>query len=117
VKAVVFHKAGEVKVDKVAEPQIENPQDILLHVTATAICGSDLHIYNGLIPQQNPSIMGHEFMGVVEEIGGEVTTLQKGDRVVVPFPIACGRCFFVVVVFRDIAKILMRKIMEQRADY
>jgi threonine dehydrogenase-like Zn-dependent dehydrogenase len=63
-------------------------------VTATAICGSDLHIYNGLIPQQKPLIMGHEFMGVIEDCGGEVSTVQKGDRVVVPFPIACGRCFF-----------------------
>ena len=87
-------QAGEIKVDKVEEPQIENPQDIILRVTATAICGSDLHIYNGLIPQQKPLIMGHEFMGVIEDCGGEVTTVQKGDRVVVPFPIACGRCFF-----------------------
>ena len=94
MKAVVFHKPGEMKVDKVEEPQIENPQDIILRVTATAICGSDLHIYNGLIPQQKPLIMGHEFMGVIEDCGSEVTTVQKGDRVVVPFPIACGRCFF-----------------------
>ena len=94
MKAVVFHKPGEMRVDKVEEPQIENPQDIILRVTSTAICGSDLHIYNGLIPQQKPLIMGHEFMGVIEDCGGEVTTVQKGDRVVVPFPIACGRCFF-----------------------
>ncbi|HET9378733.1 MAG TPA: zinc-dependent alcohol dehydrogenase [Chthoniobacterales bacterium] len=94
MKAVVFHKPGEMKVDKVEEPHIENPQDIILRVTATAICGSDLHIYNGLIPQQKPLIMGHEFMGVIEDIGGEVATVQKGDRVVIPFPIACGGCFF-----------------------
>src|SRR3981189_2125926 len=94
MKAVVFHKPGEMRVDKVEEPQIENPQDIILRVTATAICGSDLHIDNGVVPQQKPLIMGHEFMGVIEDCGGEVSTVQKGDRVVVPFPIACGRCFF-----------------------
>jgi S-(hydroxymethyl)glutathione dehydrogenase / alcohol dehydrogenase len=94
MKAVVFHKPGEMKVDKVEEPHIENPQDIILRVTATAICGSDLHIYNGLIPQQKPLIMGHEFMGVIEDIGGEVATVQRGDRVVISFPIACGGCFF-----------------------
>jgi S-(hydroxymethyl)glutathione dehydrogenase/alcohol dehydrogenase len=63
-------------------------------VTSTAICGSDLHILNGLIPQKKPMVMGHEFMGIVEQLGSNVTALRKGDRVVVPFPIACGGCFF-----------------------
>jgi S-(hydroxymethyl)glutathione dehydrogenase / alcohol dehydrogenase len=94
MKAVVFHKPGDMRVDQVPEPKIENPHDAILRVTQTAICGSDLHIYNGLFPQAKPLIMGHEFMGIVEETGGEVTALQKGDRVVVPFPIACGICFF-----------------------
>ncbi|MBV8483867.1 MAG: glutathione-dependent formaldehyde dehydrogenase [Verrucomicrobia bacterium] len=94
MKAVVFHKPGDIRVDKVADPEIEHAQDILLRVTKTAICGSDLHILDGQIPQTKPLVMGHEFMGIVEDTGSEVTALKKGDRVVVPFPIACGRCFF-----------------------
>jgi S-(hydroxymethyl)glutathione dehydrogenase / alcohol dehydrogenase len=94
MRAVVFHKPGHVQVDTIAEPKIVNPEDILLRVTSTAICGSDLHILSGLIPQKKPMVMGHEFMGIVEELGSDVTALRKGDRVVVPFPIACGGCFF-----------------------
>jgi S-(hydroxymethyl)glutathione dehydrogenase/alcohol dehydrogenase len=94
MKAVVFHKPGDMRVDDVADPKIEQAEDIILKVTATAICGSDLHIYNGFFPQLKPMVMGHEFMGIVEETGSGVTGLVKGDRVVVPFPIACGSCFF-----------------------
>jgi S-(hydroxymethyl)glutathione dehydrogenase / alcohol dehydrogenase len=94
MRAVVFHKPGDMRVEKVADPKIENPQDLILRVTSTAICGSDLHIYNGLLPQPEPMVMGHEFMGIVEEAGGEVRALRRGDRVIVPFPIACGACFF-----------------------
>jgi threonine dehydrogenase-like Zn-dependent dehydrogenase len=94
MKAVVFHKSKDMRVDTVPDPKIEAPDDVVLKVTATAICGSDLHIYNGFLPQTKPMVMGHEFMGVVEEVGPGVTKLQKGDRVVVPFPIACGGCFF-----------------------
>ncbi len=70
------------------------PTDAIIKVTSTAICGSDLHIYNGMIPQPKPMTLGHEFMGEVVEIGTGVTNLKKGDRVVVPFPIACGQCWF-----------------------
>jgi threonine dehydrogenase-like Zn-dependent dehydrogenase len=94
MKAAVFHRPGQIEVDDVEDPRIEQPQDVIVKVTATAICGSDLHIYNGFFPQKKPLVMGHEFMGVVEEVGPEVTNLAKGDRVVVPFPIACGHCFF-----------------------
>jgi len=94
VRAVVFHKPGDIRTEKVSDPKIESPEDILLRVTRTAICGSDLHILNGLIPQAKPLVMGHEFMGIVEEAGTAVTTVKKGDRVVVPFPVACGHCFF-----------------------
>src|SRR5829696_7528865 len=94
MKAVVFHKPGDMRVDDVADPAIENSDDVILRVTATAICGSDLHIYNGFFPQLRPLVLGHEFMGVVEEVGSEVTSLKRGDRVVVPFPIACGQCWF-----------------------
>ena len=94
MKALVFHHPGKVSVDNVPEPKIKHAEDVILRVTATAICGSDLHIYNGFFPQKRDMVLGHEFMGIVEEIGSNVTSLQVGDRVVVPFPIACGGCFF-----------------------
>jgi S-(hydroxymethyl)glutathione dehydrogenase/alcohol dehydrogenase len=94
MRALVFHGPGHVEVNTVADPKIEHDEDLILRVTSTAICGSDLHILNGFIPQKNELVLGHEFMGLVEEIGRGVRKLQKGDRVVVPFPIACGRCFF-----------------------
>jgi len=94
MKAAVFHKIGDISVDNVADPKIEQPDDIILRVTSTAICGSDLHIYDGFVPQLRDEVLGHEFMGIVEEVGPAVTKLKKGDRVVVPFTIACGQCFF-----------------------
>ena len=81
-------------MENVEDPSLEDPRDIILKVTSTAICGSDLHMYNGFLPQPKPLVMGHEFMGVVEEVGSAIANLRRGDRVVVPFPIACGRCFF-----------------------
>jgi S-(hydroxymethyl)glutathione dehydrogenase / alcohol dehydrogenase len=94
MRALVFHMPKHVSVDDVPDPHIEQPSDVILKVTATAICGSDLHIYNGAFPQLKPLVLGHEFMGVVEEVGKGVTKLARGDRVVVPFPIACGHCWF-----------------------
>jgi alcohol dehydrogenase len=94
MKALVFHSSKKVQVDHVPDPKIEDENDVILKVTSTAICGSDLHIYNGFIPQKKPMVLGHEFMGIVEEVGKNVKNLKKGDRVVVPFPIACGQCFF-----------------------
>ena len=94
MKALVFHKPKDVRVEQVPDPRIEHPRDAILRVTSTAICGSDLHIYNGVFPQLRPLVLGHEFMGKVEEVGREVRNLKPGDRVVVPFPIACGTCWF-----------------------
>ena len=94
MKALLFHHPGKVEVNDVDDPRIEDAEDVILRVTATAICGSDLHIYNGFIPQKNDMVLGHEFMGVIEEAGSGVKDLKRGDRVVIPFPIACGRCFF-----------------------
>jgi S-(hydroxymethyl)glutathione dehydrogenase/alcohol dehydrogenase len=94
MKAIVFHKPKDMRFEEVPDPILKASDDIILRVTSTAICGSDLHIYNGFLPQTRPMVMGHEFMGIVEEVGSEVTNLKKGDRVVVPFPIACGNCFF-----------------------
>jgi threonine dehydrogenase-like Zn-dependent dehydrogenase len=94
MKALVFHKPKDVRVDTVPDPPIEEPQNAIIRVTSTAIYGSDLHIYNGMFPQPRNMVLGHEFMGVVEEVGKGVTKLKKGDRVVVPFPIACGSRYF-----------------------
>ena len=94
MKALVYHKPKHVSVDTVPDPTIQDQRDAIIRVTATAICGSDLHIYNGLIPDTQNFVVGHEFMGVVEEIGSEVKNLKVGDRVVVPFPISCGQCYF-----------------------
>ena len=94
MKAARIHGPGVVSYDTVDDPKIKEDRDIILKVTATAICGSDLHIYSGGIPQPRPMVLGHEFMGIVEETGKAITNLKRGDRVVVPFPIACGGCFF-----------------------
>jgi threonine dehydrogenase-like Zn-dependent dehydrogenase len=82
-------------VDQVPDPKVLNPRDAVIRVTTTAICGSDLHLYDGFIPtMQSGDILGHEFMGEVVDLGPGVKNLKQGDRVVVPFPIACGHCFF-----------------------
>ncbi len=84
-----------MRVENVPDPKILNPHDAIVKITLTAICGSDLHCYDGYIPGfEKGDIIGHEFMGEVIEVGKEVTKLKKGDRVVVPFPIACGQCFY-----------------------
>lgn len=94
MKAAVFHRPKKIICEDVPDPRIEDPRDIILKVTSTAICGSDLHIYNGLIPQVRNMVMGHEFMGTIVETGSEIKHLKRGDRVVIPFPIACGHCLF-----------------------
>jgi len=95
MRATCWYGKKDVRVMKVPDPQIINPRDAIVKVTSTAICGSDLHLYNGYVPaMEKGDILGHEFMGEVVELGSEVHNLQVGDRVVVPFPIACGHCFF-----------------------
>jgi threonine dehydrogenase-like Zn-dependent dehydrogenase len=95
MKAVCWYGKGDVRVAAVPEPHILNPHDAIIRVTLAAICGSDLHLYGGLIPtMQKGDVLGHEFMGEVVEVGSEVKNLWPGDRVVVPFAIACGQCFF-----------------------
>lgn len=95
MRALTYHGAQDVRVDTVPDPILQDADDIILRVTATAICGSDLHLYHGKIPQtEQGDIFGHEFMGVVEDVGRGVTNVQVGDRVVIPFVIACGSCFF-----------------------
>ena len=93
MRALTFHGTQDVRVDTVDDPEIINPRDAIIRVTSTAICGSDLHLYDGVIPGVMPGdILGHEFMGEVVETG-PLSTLTKGQRVVVPFTISCGRCF------------------------
>ncbi|MDP8940785.1 MAG: glutathione-dependent formaldehyde dehydrogenase [Actinomycetota bacterium] len=95
MKAVVWHGKEDVRVDNVPDPIIQEPTDAVIRVTSTAICGSDLHLYSKLGPiMREGDIIGHEPMGVVEEVGSKVTHIQPGDRVVVPFNISCGHCFF-----------------------
>lgn len=95
MKALTYHGAHKVSVDNRPDPVIQASDDIILRVTATAICGSDLHLYHGKIPGTNHGdIFGHEFMGEVVETGPGVHAVSKGDRVVIPFVIACGECFF-----------------------
>ena len=95
MKAVCWQGTNKVQVETVPDPKILNPRDAIIRITTTAICGSDLHLYNGLNPtMQKGDILGHEFMGEVVELGSKVTNVKIGDRVVVPFTISCGSCFF-----------------------
>ena len=95
MKAVVWHGTEDVRVESVPDPEIREPTDIIIRVTSTAICGSDLHLYDGYMPgMKEGDIIGHEPMGEVVEVGAEVTNLKVGDRVVVPFTISCGHCWF-----------------------
>ena len=95
MKAVRYYGKEDLRVETVPDPEIINPRDAVVKITASAICGSDLHIYDGYIPtMQKGDVLGHEFMGEVVEVGPENKRLAVGDRVVVPFTIACGYCFF-----------------------
>jgi threonine dehydrogenase-like Zn-dependent dehydrogenase len=93
MKAVCWEGVKSVRVEDVPEPKIMNPRDAIVRITSTAICGSDLHLYDGFIPSmEKGDVLGHEFMGEVVDVGGEVTNVNVGDRVVNPFPISCGAC-------------------------
>lgn len=95
MKAVCWMGTHSMEVHTVPDPTILNPQDAIIKITRTAICGSDLHLYDGYIPtMESGDIVGHEFMGIVEEVGSDVKKLRRGDRVVIPFTIACGSCLF-----------------------
>ena len=95
MKAVTWHGVHDVRVDTVPDPALEHDTDAIIRVTSSGICGSDLHLYEVLGPYLDVGdVLGHEPMGIVIETGGAVTKLKKGDRVVVPFVIACGSCFF-----------------------
>jgi len=94
MKATRWYGTHDIRVEEVPEPAIQESRDAIIRITSTAVCGSDLHIYDGYIPtMEKGDILGHEFMGVVEEVGKE-NGLKKGDRVVIPFQISCGECFY-----------------------
>jgi S-(hydroxymethyl)glutathione dehydrogenase / alcohol dehydrogenase len=95
VKAVTYQGIKNIQVKEVPDPRIEKPDDMIVKLTSTAICGSDLHLIHGMIPNLHKNdVIGHEPMGIVEEVGPDVTKLKKGDRVIIPFTIACGQCFY-----------------------
>ncbi|MFJ7973335.1 zinc-dependent alcohol dehydrogenase [Psychrobacillus sp. NPDC096389] len=94
MKAVTFQGAKDIEVKEVPDAKLEKNDDIIVKITTTAICGSDLHIYRGSIPTQKDFVIGHEPMGIVEEVGPGVTKVKKGDRVVIPFNVSCGECFY-----------------------
>jgi threonine dehydrogenase-like Zn-dependent dehydrogenase len=95
MKAVVFHGIGDIRLDDVAEPRIREPTDAIVRITASAICGTDLHMIRGTMPGMEPgTVMGHEGVGIVEEVGKGVRNLRRGDRVVIPSTIACGNCSY-----------------------
>jgi threonine dehydrogenase-like Zn-dependent dehydrogenase len=94
MKALTWHGKRDVRIDEVPDPAIEKPTDAVVRITTTAICGSDLHLYEVMGPFiEEGDVLGHEPMGIVEAVGDEVTELAPGDRVVIPFQISCGRCF------------------------
>ena len=96
MRAIVYHGTRDVRVEHVPEPEIEDPKNLIIKVTSTAICGSDLHLYDGFLGpfMKEGQILGHEPMGEVVEVGSEVKKFKVGDRIVVPFTITCGECFF-----------------------
>lgn len=95
MKALTWHGKSDIRCESVPDPQIQHPRDAIIKVTACAICGSDLHIFNGIIPEmESGDVLGHETMGEVVEVGAEAGDLKVGDRIVVPFTISCGECFF-----------------------
>jgi threonine dehydrogenase-like Zn-dependent dehydrogenase len=95
VKAMVYHGPADVRYESKPDPQISHPEDVIVRVTRTAICGSDLHLYRGLVADTRAGhTFGHEFVGVVEETGADVRGLKRGDRIAVPFNISCGRCYY-----------------------
>jgi threonine dehydrogenase-like Zn-dependent dehydrogenase len=95
MRALCWHGKNDVRVDTVTDPKIEEPTDAIIKISSTAICGSDLHLFDGFMMGMEPGdVLGHEPMGIVVDVGSTVTKLRKGDRVVVPFVIACGQCFF-----------------------
>ena len=95
MRALTWQGKHDVRVETVPDPEIVNPRDAIIRITSTAICGSDLHLYDHTIPgMKSGDILGHEFMGEVVDVGPAVKNLKKGDRVIVPFAIACGGCFY-----------------------
>ena len=113
MRALCWRGKKDVAVERVPDPKLLTTRDAIVRITSTAICGSDLHLYDGFIPTMKAGdILGHEFMGEVVETGRDVTNLKAGDRVVVPFTIACGSCFFCKKQFYS----AVRQLQPERGD-
>ena len=116
MKALTWHGKHDIRCDSVPDPKIEHPRDAIIKVTACAICGSDLHIYNGIIPRmESGDVIGHETMGLVVDVGSDNNKLKIGDRVVVPFTISCGECFFCKTDFIRAANAAIQIVKRQRS--
>lgn len=94
MRAVTYQGIKDIQVKNVEDPVLKKKDDIIVRITSTAICGSDLHIYKGAVPADKDYVIGHEPMGIVEEIGSEVTKVKKGDRIILPFNVSCGDCYY-----------------------
>jgi threonine dehydrogenase-like Zn-dependent dehydrogenase len=95
MKALTWHGKGDIRCDSIPDPKIQDGRDAIIKVTSCAICGSDLHLFDGVMPtMEKGDVLGHETMGEVVEVGSENKALKVGDRVVIPFTISCGECFF-----------------------
>jgi len=95
MKALTYGGIKSVKYREVADPRIVKPDDMIVCITSSAICGSDLHLFHGMVPKMRTGfVLGHEAMGIVEETGPDVSQFRKGDRVIVPFPVSCGQCWY-----------------------
>jgi len=90
MKAATYHGVKDIRVETVPDPKIQDSNDVILRITKSAICGSDLHFYRGRVPMDEGFIVGHEFMGVIEDVGKGVQQFKKGDKVVAPFWVSCG---------------------------
>ena len=113
MRALCWHGKSDVRVDTVPDPTIEDPRDAIIKITTTCICGSDLHLYDGYMPTMEAGdVLGHEPMGVVVEVGKDVKKLKKGDRVVVPFTISCGECWYC----KRTDVLALRHVQPQRRD-
>lgn len=117
MKAARIHGLKSVSYDTVDDPIIEQNTYVILKVTPTAICGSDLHIYSQGLPQPRPMVLGHQFMSIVEEVDAAISNLKRGDRVVAPYPIACGGCYFSTTIYQGIVKTLTQITMVPKEEY
>ena len=113
MRAVTYQGPNQVKVAEVEDAKLEKKDDIVIKITSTAICGSDLHLYQGSMPLPHGYIIGHEPMGIVEEVGPDVTKVKKGDRVIIPFNVACGQCAYCQILEIIVPLVIQRTVLDE----